>query len=184
MQIHPDRTSDLYFRIMAALFTVSDAIVPYVGKRASRFGVQPGMVVVDYGCGPGRYAVHFAHLVGPQGTVYAVDIHPLALQTIKKKIVRHGLSNVIPVLADGYNSTLPDGLADMVCAIDMFFAVSQPSAFLAELKRITKPDGMLILDDGHQSRASTKAKVLASGLWHIEAESRDHLKCTPLSGMP
>jgi len=69
----------------------------------------------------------------------------------------------------------------MVTAIDMFFSVNDPAAFLAELKRIAKQDGMLVIDDGHQPRAVTKAKIATAGSWKIVQESGDHMKCTPLN---
>jgi DNA-binding CsgD family transcriptional regulator len=62
----------------------------------------------------------------------------------------------------------------------MFFSVRQPAVFLKELHRITKPEGMLVLDDGHQRRATTKEKLLSSGYWQIVEETRDHLKCKPV----
>ena len=52
-------------------------------------------------------------------------------------------------------------------------------AFLGELKRIAKRDGVLIIDDGHQPREETKRKILESGHWAIWEETRDHLKCRP-----
>ena len=84
-------------------------------------------------------------------------------------------------MAKGYNSGIPDGVADVVCAIDTFFAISDPSAFLKELQRITHPEGFLVIDDGHQSRKETKRKIAASGYWEVMEESKDHLKCKPLS---
>jgi ubiquinone/menaquinone biosynthesis C-methylase UbiE len=83
------------------------------------------------------------------------------------------------VLAPGYDCGLPDRIADVVCALDMFFGIKQPTEFLAELKRITRPDGVLVIDDGHQPREVTKEKILASGLWIIQAETLDHLTCRP-----
>jgi len=74
---------------------------------------------------------------------------------------------------------LPDDVADVVCAIDMFFIIKKPTEFLAELKRITKSDGTLVIDDGHQPRDLTKTKILDSGLWDIVEETSDHLKCKP-----
>ena len=134
---------------------------------------------MDYGCGPGRYAVKFAELVGEKGIVYAVDIHELAIETVKEKIRRGNLRNIEPILIQGYDSTLPDTVADVVCALDMFFIIKKPTEFLAELKRIVKSDGTLVIDDGHQPRSVTKEKILDSGLWDIVEETRDHLKCKP-----
>lgn len=171
--------SDLGFQMMNLTFVLMDFLRPTVNRRVAGFGIKPGMTVVDYGCGPGRYATRFAQLVGDQGRVYAVDIHPLAIQYVKDRAAAQGLANVTPVLATGYDSGLPDALADMTFALDMFHGILDPPALLAELRRITKPDGVLILDDGHQPRAETKRKLAASGLWRIEEESSDHLQCRP-----
>ena len=176
-----ERMSDLSFRGMELIFKVVDFVYPYIDKRVKGFGIQPGMTVVDYGCGPGRYTTRFAHLVGERGTVFAVDIHELAIEAVKNRIQKQGLKTVTPVLAKGYDSGIPDGVADIVCAIDMFFVINDPMAFLRELRRITNPEGFLIIDDGHQSRSETKRKIAASGYWEVIEESKDHLKCKPLS---
>ncbi len=175
-----DRMSNLGFRMMTATFAVFDFFYPRIDKRMQKFGVTKGLTVVDYGCGPGRYTLRFSKLVGESGKVYAVDVHELAVEAVKRKIEGRGLKNVVPVLARGYDSGLPQDLADMIFALDMFFGVSDPTAFLGELQRISKPDGLLILDDGHQSRATTKDKLLSSGYWSILEESKDHLKCLPI----
>ena len=174
-----ERMSDMSFKLMNLIFRVLDFVYPYIDKRVRRFGIQPGMTIVDYGCGPGRYTARIAKLVGEQGKVFAVDIHELAIEAVNKKIDQYGLKNVVPVLVDGYQSTIPDRAADVVCAIDMFHIIKNHTEFLAELKRITKKDGLLVLDDGHQRRKVTKANILESGHWDICEETRDHLKCRP-----
>ena len=175
-----ERMSDTSFRLMNLTFNVIDFFSPYVGKRAHSFNLQPGMSVVDYGCGPGRYTIQFAQIVGETGKVYAVDIQELALEAVSSKTSRYRLTNIQPVLAHGYNTALPTGIADRIFALDMFFGIKQPNEFLAELKRLLKPDGLLIIDDGHQSRATTRQKILASGLWKIELKTKDHLECRPV----
>ncbi len=172
-----DRMSDLSFRLMAALFRLLDTFFPYVDRRVRGFALLPGMTVVDYGCGPGRYSLRFARLVGESGRVFAVDIHPLAVEAVLRLRARHGLPNLEAVLAHGYETGLPPALADRVCAIDMFFSVRDPNAFLAEIHRLLRPDGLLLLDDGHQSRTATRAKLAASGRFEVVEETRDLLTC-------
>ena len=145
-----ERMPDIFFKLMKLIFHVRDFIYPYIDGRVQRFAIQPGMRVVDYGCGPGRYTTRFAQLVGQQGKVFAVDIHELAVEAVKKKTGKLGLKNVVPILVRGYDSTLPDRVADVVCAIDMFHWIKDTSEFLKELERITKKEGTLIIDDGHQ----------------------------------
>ncbi len=174
-----ERMSDTSFRMMTVLMVMIDFFFRYIKKRVQGFGIESGMTVVDYGCGPGRYSTVFAGLVGAEGKVYAVDIHELAMEAVKKKVDKKNLKNIEPVLADGYNSGLPDNVADVVCAIDMFFGIKNPTEFLTELKRVTKSDGILVIDPGHQSMSAAKEKILASGCWDIVEESKDHMKCRP-----
>jgi ubiquinone/menaquinone biosynthesis C-methylase UbiE len=183
-----EKMSDAAFRVMAFAMKIDDFLLPFrIRKRVKKFGIESGMTVVDYGCGPGRYTIKFAELVGKDGKVYAVDIHELAIEAVRKIIAKHNIDNIEPVLIEGYNSTLPDNVADVVCAIDMFIMIKEPTEFLAELKRITKNDGTLVIDDSHKSRFEkqkdkrqrTKDKINASGFWSIVEETKDHLKCKP-----
>ena len=176
-----EKMSDWSFKLMNLIFCVMDFVYPYIEKRIKKFGIQPGMTVVDYGCGPGRYTIRFTKLVGRQGKVFAIDIHELAIEAVKKKLEKYELKNVEPVLAKGYDSRLPDHIADVVCAIDMFHIIKNHTELLAELKRITKTDGVLVIDDGHQRRSITKSSILESSHWDIFKETHDHLKCKPTS---
>ncbi len=175
-----DRMPDLAFRLMSATFSLIDLFSTKIDKRVLTFGIQEGMTVVDYGCGPGRYTLRFSKLVGENGRVYAVDIQPLALETVKRKMQHRALRNIVPALADGYATGLPDHAADIVCVIDMFFGVKEPAALLREVHRIVKAEGTLVIDDGHQSRQTTLQKIKAAGGWNIVEETRDHLKCKPV----
>ncbi|MEI3599135.1 MULTISPECIES: class I SAM-dependent methyltransferase [unclassified Oceanobacillus] len=47
--------------------------------------IQPGMHVIDFGCGPGRLTLPLADCVGPNGTVTAVDMQVKMLQRVEKK---------------------------------------------------------------------------------------------------
>lgn len=174
-----DRVPDLYFRLMSLTIRIRDHFRP-PGRLLEEVGIRDGMTVVDYGCGPGSYVRKASGLVGTTGTLYAVDVHELAVEAVSRRIRKGGVANVIPVLAKGYDSTLPDAAADLVYALDMFHMVENQDAFLAELRRITKPDGTLILDDGHQSREKTRRALRESGLWAIEEETGDYLRCRPL----
>ena len=177
-----ERMSNASFRLMNSIFRMVDAVWSYVDKRVARFGIGEGMTVVDYGCGPGRYTTRFARLVGENGKVFAIDIQELAIEAVKKKAQQAGLRNVEPILVSGYESTLADETADMVFALDMFFIIKNSSVFLAELRRITKKDGVLVIDDGHQRRSETKSSIVESGCWDIVEESKDHLRCKPRFG--
>lgn len=169
--------SDQSFKLMHLIMKILDWVHPYVEKRVKTFGIREGMTVIDYGCGPGRYTIPIAQIVGEQGKVIAVDLVKIAEEEIQKKTQKYDLRNIQFKLAQGYDSKVESGAADMVIALDMFFMVENPTEFLRELSRISKKDGILVIDDGHQSRIKTKKKIAESGLWEIVEERKDHLKC-------
>lgn len=173
-----DRMPGWSFRIMAALFRISD-LFKSPDDRLDPFGIRQGQTVVDYGCGTGRHLKAASEKVGEAGTVYAVDIHELAVASAGRMAKRFGLKNVKPVLTDGKTTGIPDAVADVVYALDMFHMVGDPAGFLRELHRITKPGGILYLEDGHQQRALAKQKVMNSGCWDIAEEMKEYMKCKP-----
>ena len=174
-----DRMPGWAFRGMSAIFAIRDRFFP-VDSLLEQFPIQPGMTVADYGCGPGSYIGRASAKVGPQGIVYAIDVHELAVAAIGKKINKKGLVNVKPVLAQKDKCPLEDNAADIVWALDMFHMVSQPTAFLREINRIIKPSGMFFIDDGHQPREQSKAKILESRAWTIDEETPKFMKCIPI----
>ena len=181
---NPEMISNRSFRFMALSMQIHDFICPFIEKRIRQFGFEKGMIVIDYGCGPGRYTTKLAEFVGNKGKVYALDIHKLAINTVRKKIEKYNLKNIEPILIDGYNSTLPNDTADVVCAIDMFPGIKKPTDLLKEIRRITKKDGILIIDGwhetgNHQPPSSVIPKILDSEIWEIIEETSDHLKCKP-----
>jgi len=160
------------FKAMRIAMTIIDHVHPYVQKKADLFGIKRGMTVVDYGCGPGRYSVEFARLVGENGKVLAVDLVELALRETEERAAKRGCKNIQTYLAQGYNSGIASNSADIVFAIDMFHFIQNPDVFLKELYRIAKDDGLLILSGGHQTRAAIKSKIAESGLWTISADNK------------
>jgi ubiquinone/menaquinone biosynthesis C-methylase UbiE len=173
-----DRMPDWAFKAMAFMFSVTDLFISSSGKL-DPFQIRHGQTVVDYGCGTGRYLKQASQLAGEQGTVYAVDIHELAIESAARLIRKYDLKNVSPVLASANAVGIPSGTADIVYALDMFHMVSDPNGFLKELCRIIKPGGVLYLEDGHQPRSTSKEKVNQSGCWEILEETRRYLKCSP-----
>lgn len=167
------------FQIMSFFFTLRDAFSP-VDKRVDAFGIKEGFTVIDYGCGPGSYLKRASELAGENGRVYAADIHELAIESVRKRIEKHNLKNVVPILTDGYSCDINDHTADVIYALDMFHMIKDTTPFLKELHRLLKKDGFLIIEDGHQPRSETKSKINDSKVWNIAEEFKKHLKCTPV----
>jgi ubiquinone/menaquinone biosynthesis C-methylase UbiE len=169
---------DFAFKLMNLSFKLRD-IFGNPDEKLAAFGIKEGFTVIDYGCGPGRYLKKASGLVGPGGKVYAADVHELAVAHAGEVIRQNGLKNVEPVQLNGYTCPLEDETADLIYALDMFHMVSKPEPFLRELQRLLKRKGTLIIEDGHQPRKVTKAKIDSVKIWDIAEETKHYLKCRP-----
>jgi len=173
-----DKMPNVAFRLMTLVFRIRNFFKP-MSRSIDKFGIKKGSVVIDYGCGPGMYIKRASELVGDEGLVYAVDIHELAIKSVKKLLAKYKLCNVKTVQTDGNKVEISDNTADLIFALDMFHMVKDYRSFLLELNRIGKRDCTLILEDGHQSRIKSKEKVDKSGCWEIEKEYKKYLICKP-----
>jgi ubiquinone/menaquinone biosynthesis C-methylase UbiE len=165
-----DRMPGFAFRMMSLIFGIRDKFVS-VSSLLNEFGIEPGQTVVDYGCGPGSYIKRASELVGPQGRVFALDIHELAIEAVTKRAARERLVNVTPVLTERNKCSLPDGIANVIYALDMFHMVSDPKGLMRDLNRISKRSGFLFIDNGHQTRDEARSKIADSGMCEMVEEN-------------
>jgi ubiquinone/menaquinone biosynthesis C-methylase UbiE len=171
-----DIMPDGAFRAMKAFFKIYYFFRP-AAKYMSRFGIQPGNTVVDMGCGPGAFIESASEKAGLQGLVYAVDVHEMAINSVREIVLRKRLPNVIPLLSVDNSVDIKPGSVDLTYALDMFHMVSQPYAFLKEIWRFSKNNAILIIEDGHQAHAEAKQKILDSGVWEIIEENKRFMRC-------
>lgn len=172
------RMPNLGFKMMVWTYKLVD-LIHTPQKKLDKFNIQEGDVVVDYGCGPGRYVQKASELVGKNGKIYAADIHKMALNYTKKEVKKYKLENVIPCLINNGKSPIEDNVADKIYALDMFHHVHNPETFFSDLHRILKRDGKLYLEDGHQPRETARKKIAKSDLWNIANESESYLTLLP-----
>lgn len=172
------KPSRFAYWLMMLTIKIRDAIAAQ-DALLDELGIEQGFTVADIGCGPGGYIRRASRLVGESGRVYAIDVHEMAIKAVKKKIKKEGLKNVIPVLNDDGLKKIAENSVDMAYALDMFHMVEDAEAFLHQIHRIIKEAGWLILEDGHQSRQATKAKLRISQLWEIVSENERYVKLIP-----
>jgi ubiquinone/menaquinone biosynthesis C-methylase UbiE len=148
---------------MSLEFRIRDWLRPPI-KIVREAGVHAGMTVLDFGCGPGGFSLAAAHLVGPEGRVFAVDINPLALRSVQRSAARQGLNNIQMVLG-GSLADVPAGEVDTILLYDVLHDLPEPGLVLAELSRVLKPEGDLSVSDHHLKEASLLLMVTDSGLF-------------------
>lgn len=108
-------------------------------------GIGPGDVFLDAGCGLGEYALAAAEIVGPGGTVYAVDRTPGCIEDLARLAGARGLAQLHAEVAD-ITETLPvpdDAVTACLLATVLHMprvTRAMPTLF-AEIARVLRPGG-------------------------------------------
>lgn len=153
--------SNLSFRLMSLEFRLRDRLRPPI-RILGAAGVQAGMTIVDFGCGPGGFTLAAARLIGPKGLVYAIDHHPLAAASVRKLAKQAGFTNIRMFLGESLVD-IPEGTADMSLLYDVLHDLPRPESHLMEQHRVLKPKGALSVMDHHLEEAALLAMVAQGG---------------------
>jgi ubiquinone/menaquinone biosynthesis C-methylase UbiE len=109
------------------------------------------MRVADFGCGTlGHYVFPAAHLVGPEGRVFAVDILKSVLNGIESRAKMENVSNVEYVWGDIERQNgvkIPDNSLDIGMLINNLFMSKQKEAMMRECVRTVKQGGKFVIID-------------------------------------
>jgi ubiquinone/menaquinone biosynthesis C-methylase UbiE len=105
--------------------------------------VADGSKVADIGAGAGWFTIHLARRVGPNGTVYSQDVQREMLEAIKRRVQREGLQNVQTRLGEGSDPNLGVVGLDAIVVVDAYQEVQERIAFLRNLARALKPNGLI-----------------------------------------
>jgi arsenite methyltransferase len=111
----------------------------------ARAYLRPDMVVADIGSGTGFMAAGLAPLVAK---VHAVDASEAMLEIGREKLAAFG--NVELQLSDGATLPFEDEMLDAVFANMYLHHCPDPKAAIAEMVRVLKPGGRLVLTDMDQ----------------------------------
>jgi ubiquinone/menaquinone biosynthesis C-methylase UbiE len=163
---------------MTFFFRIRDALEPR-SHVLQEVQLEPGDRVLDYGCGPGAYIPGIADRVTEGGRVYALDLHPLAVQRVRELAHRRGLSNVQAIQSD-CQTGLPDESVDVVLLYDIFHMLSEPQDVLAELNRVLKPGGTLSVHDPHIDEQAIVGGVTRGQLFELDGKGEQTYRFTKL----
>lgn len=105
----------------------------------------PGIRVLDVGCGPGTITADIGRLVAP-GEVIGVD---RSADVVDQAAARTGdVPGVSFRTGDVYALDFPDGTFDVAHAHQVAQHLADPVAALRELRRVTRPGGVVAVRDG------------------------------------
>jgi ubiquinone/menaquinone biosynthesis C-methylase UbiE len=163
-------SSDSHFKGMSLLFKIRDLFSPRVNVLKD-VEIQPGSHVLDYGCGPGSYITPLAKIVGETGKIYALDIHPLAVQKVQRIASTKKIPNIETILSD-CQTGLPDKSIDIILLYDILHELNEPDKVFKELHRILKTDGILSCSDHHLGDSEIKSKVTNKALFKLKNKGK------------
>ena len=110
-------------------------------------GPRPGSAVADVGAGSGFMTELFSKLVGPQGTVYAVDINPAMMEHVADRAGSQGLANIRTVVCTERSVELPRDSVDMVFICDTYHHFEYPVSTMRSIHQALRPGGQIVLVD-------------------------------------
>lgn len=125
--------------------------------------IRPGQTVLEVGCGTGFYTVPAAKLIGDQGRLVAMDVLPISVEKVSKKVQAAGLRNIRVVKGDAMNTGLDSESMDAVLLFGVIPAPMLPlGRLLPEMHRVLKPEGMLAVWPPISGRLFRSAFLAAS----------------------
>jgi SAM-dependent methyltransferase len=131
---------------LARLDALARLYAPVTAAWLDSAGLEPGMSVVDLGCGLGDVTLAVAARVGPTGTVTGVDTADRPLAIARRRAAEAGYGSVA---FEGGDVTTwhPSDPVDAVVGRLILLHVPDPVALVARLTGLVRPGGVIAFQD-------------------------------------
>jgi len=142
-------------------------------RTLSLADLHPGDAVLDVGCGTGILLQEAEKVVGPDGTAVGLDVEPEMIRQARRRAGKNDSQATFGV-ASIEQIPYPNNSFDVAFSTLMYHHLSEEAkgAGMAELERVLKPNGRLILVDINAGRRS----ILTSLPGHNQVERRDFVR--------
>lgn len=105
--------------------------------------IEPGMQVLDLGCGTGVTTLAVLEAVGHSGHIYALDLSAPMLAAAREQIT---LEQAAFIQADAASTGLPSRSMDRIVCNSVFWQFRHKPQVMAELGRVLKPTGRFVFN--------------------------------------
>jgi ubiquinone/menaquinone biosynthesis C-methylase UbiE len=103
--------------------------------------LHPGQVIADVGAGSGYLTFRMAPKVGPTGKVFAVDVQPAMIDTLRNRAAEHKVTNVEVIQGEDSDPHLPANSVDLVLFVDVYHELSYPFEVMTKIRESLKANG-------------------------------------------
>ena len=117
--------------------------------------LTPGLDVADIGAGTGFFSRMMAKKVGPDGTVYAVELSRNFVENLRRIATEESLPNLKPVQCDEKSTRLPAESVDFVFVCDTYHHFEFPYHTLESIHQALRPNGQLLMIDYERIKGIT-----------------------------
>jgi len=108
--------------------------------------LEPGMNLLDCGCGPGTLTVGYAEQISP-GHAIGIDRVTDQAEPVLSYAADHGIANLTFVEGDIYALPYPDNHFDAVFGSAVLGSVADAAAVVRDMVRVLKPGGVIGLKE-------------------------------------
>ena len=118
--------------------------------------VREGQTVLDVGCGPASDTIALSKIVGSTGKVIGIDQDPEMVDAANQRATDESVAHFVEHHhANGLELPFEDNTFDSCRSERVFQHVKEADKFLAEMIRVTKPGGYIVIADADHSTHST-----------------------------
>jgi ubiquinone/menaquinone biosynthesis C-methylase UbiE len=114
--------------------------------------LERGGVWADLGCGEGAFTLALADLLGPTGTIYAVDKNARALQQLERTMHTMFPTITLHSLASDFTQPLNLPALDGIVMANSLHYVRKKDALLQRVRGYIRPGGRLLLVEYNADR--------------------------------
>lgn len=133
---------DEYFGGLRRMNSYTRARYDIVCDCARAAGASAATRLLDFGCGDGALAGILHRRLGVQVT--GVDTSAQGIELASRMFAERGMPGEFKLIG-GYDTGLPDGSFDIAVCSEVIEHVPDPSALLAELRRVVVPGGHVVI---------------------------------------